>query len=299
MVAAMRDDEYIQTRVSFRELPHTHQKRSNNSKKLPAMSSLNNQDYKIDQYCSMQINAFSINWPYVAFSGIHQNLCLLNAFDRDILQRIEISPGHIETQSGVRHTIVATYITDTHDLFLMIYQQRKYYLYNIDLDECNPREFELNMINSMFEQKNPYNLKEHLMVYDEKQVSNKFFTRMHIRGSSQKEQIDFNEELIVLILHENELYCWNNMIQEDGDVNRIELCAYVEQNTFYAKNDSCIFYREQQDDSEDFVKRTKINKLQINFSTFEITNIYSHQSLNDSIKAFNYDNIRNKLIILL
>ena len=31
---------------------------------------------------------------------------------------------------------------------------------------------------------------------------------MHVRGSSHKENIDFNEELFVLLLHGDELFIW-------------------------------------------------------------------------------------------
>ena len=52
---------------------------------------------------------------------------------------------------------------------------------------------------------------EPLMSYAEDQVENKkSFTRLHVRGSSRKEHIDFNEELFVIILHEDVLYSWQN-----------------------------------------------------------------------------------------
>lgn len=53
-----------------------------------------------------------------------------------------------------------------------------------------------------------YMLRDPILAYDLNTVKHKNFTQMHVRGSSLKENIDFNEELFVILLHEDELYIW-------------------------------------------------------------------------------------------
>jgi len=105
-------------------------------------------------------------------------------------------------------SICTTYITDTSDLFVLAYkfETKKYYLYMIDLDECNFMESEegtdLNDIDKAF------NFKEETFTYNEEEVEYAEFTQIHIRGESRKENIDFKLQLQVFILHEEKIYRW-------------------------------------------------------------------------------------------
>jgi hypothetical protein len=42
-----------------------------------------------------------------------------------------------------------------------------------------------------------------------------------VRGSSKKEHIDFNEELFVIILHENVLYSWHETQGKDNCIEKV------------------------------------------------------------------------------
>ena len=82
-------------------------------------------------------NAFSINWPYIAYSGLNNELVILNAFQQDQIHRVELC------QDGQKEiNILGTYITDTRDLFILVHRiiQHKYEVYMLDLDACNERE---------------------------------------------------------------------------------------------------------------------------------------------------------------
>ena len=80
------------------------------------------------------MNAYSMNWPYISFSGIENELTILNAIDQDVIHRIPID------KDGVK--ICTTYITDTRDLFVLAfkYKESKYYIYQLDLDQCSKYE---------------------------------------------------------------------------------------------------------------------------------------------------------------
>jgi len=43
-------------------------------------------------YIYSSVRAFSINWPYVAFSGLENYILLVNLFDRKLLHRIQFAP---------------------------------------------------------------------------------------------------------------------------------------------------------------------------------------------------------------
>lgn len=61
---------------------------------------------------------------------------IVNVFDKEIVHRIQLSPDSESIK------ICATYITDTRDLFILVYKnlKKRYYFYMIDLDESNIRE---------------------------------------------------------------------------------------------------------------------------------------------------------------
>ena len=72
------------------------------------------ENIKYYDYRYSTISAFSINWPYVAFSGLDNYLVLVNAFDRKILRRIQLA------KKEERIVIQQTCITDSNDLFFIV-----------------------------------------------------------------------------------------------------------------------------------------------------------------------------------
>ena len=44
------------------------------------------------------MTAFSINWPYVAFSGIKNNLVLINAFNRKMIHHIDFGKPEVNPE---------------------------------------------------------------------------------------------------------------------------------------------------------------------------------------------------------
>lgn len=96
--------------------------------------------------------------------------------------------------------ISQTYITETNNLFIVCQKDDKYNVCFIDLDASNRRE-QTNKHNDKFRVSN-------LFQYTKENVKHKTLLDIHIRGSSDKEVIDNNEKLIVLMLHEGAVYKW-------------------------------------------------------------------------------------------
>ena len=76
----------------------------------------------------------------------------------------------------------------------------------IDLDASD-----IKNINTL--KKNPYSLyyegkRRPVLEYEEKDVDNEPFVLFHCRGSSSKQPVDFDEKLMILLLHEFDLYLW-------------------------------------------------------------------------------------------
>lgn len=82
------------------------------------------------------MGAFSMNWPYLAFSGLQNDLIILNAHDQDHTHRLLVSPPNVDIM------ICENFITDSRDLFCLvyIYEEKRYYLYHLDLDKSNVLE---------------------------------------------------------------------------------------------------------------------------------------------------------------
>lgn len=112
------------------------------------------------------MRAFSVGWPYVAFSQKSNYIVLANAFDRKCIQRIQIC------EEGDKITILDSYITDTYDLFILTQElekncgcQQTFKLYMIDLDASNPNK------NGHFNRKKyPYKLGKPIFSYTDKDV---------------------------------------------------------------------------------------------------------------------------------
>lgn len=215
---------------------------------------------------------------------------LLNAFHTDVIHRAQIAPPHLEIE------ICATYITDTRDCFCLTfkYEDCKYRMYMIDLDACNVDEFDGQEVDL----NHVYNMRDPILAYHEDKVLKKPFVQMHVRGSSRKENIDFNEKLILLLLHGDTLYSWTQtMGQQKYDLNFIQR---ISSKALYPKNDYCVYFRQDTlTENEEQVIFEEIRKIEINFSTFEISTVYIETSLVDVLLSVNYDKNADKLILFL
>lgn len=61
------------------------------------------------------MSAFSVNWPYIAFSGLNDYLIIMNAFEQEMIHRVQVFDESEDID------ICQTYITDTNDLFCLVY----------------------------------------------------------------------------------------------------------------------------------------------------------------------------------
>ena len=153
----------------------------------------------IQSFKNTVMNAYSMNWPYVSFSGLENELTILNASAQDVIHRVPI------VQPNEKVTICTTYITDTRDLFILAYKytELKYYLYMLDLDGVNVMEND-----DISEIDAAYKIKNEVLCYHEDDVENEKFEQIHIRGDSRKEKVDFKQSLQVFILHGFKIYQW-------------------------------------------------------------------------------------------
>ena len=126
------------------------------------------------------VTAFSINWPYVCFSGLNDRLVIYNCFQREYLHRVEL------VDEGEKINIKQTYITDTNDLYAMVQSDDYYYLFEIDLDAQDIEKIEEleSNINSLFYmgRKQPI-LQYNRDIVDQGQGQ---LNNMLVRGSSRK-----------------------------------------------------------------------------------------------------------------
>jgi len=123
---SLKDDEFILTRADYEDIFEEEQGKK---------SGWVQKNIQYFEYIYAPLRAFSINWPYVVFTGIGNFIIIVNAFDRKQMRRIQVA----EETDDI--TICQTYITDTYDLFVVINADSKYSLYLIDLDAANVMEF--------------------------------------------------------------------------------------------------------------------------------------------------------------
>ena len=93
-------------------------------------------------------NNFTINWPYIAYQGIKNELMILNAFEQERVHRIQLTDwdpfSSQKIQKNNEISIQGTFISNTRDLFVLVYcnYEHTFYLYCLNLDECNFREID-------------------------------------------------------------------------------------------------------------------------------------------------------------
>lgn len=153
------------------------------------------------------MQAISVKWPYIAYSGIEKKfLNVFNLFDKNSMHRIKIHE---------KSMVIATYITETNDLFVLSQINDLYKLQFIDLDASNKWEQDSEKIQNLYDQ---YRLQD-LFEYHSSEVNEKPLLKIHVRGSSRKEVIDVNERLIVILLHTDTLY---KIVIPNKNKNRVE-----------------------------------------------------------------------------
>lgn len=80
------------------------------------------------------LRAYSVQWPYVALSGLANFVLIVNAYDKRVLRRVQVA------DRDAKITISQTFITETMDLYVVIQEEDMYRLYHIDLDDSNQFE---------------------------------------------------------------------------------------------------------------------------------------------------------------
>ena len=124
----------------------------------------------------------------------------------------------------------------------------------------------------------------------------KSFSRLHVRGSSKKEHIDFNEELFVIILHEDVLYSWQN---EAGKNNQIEKVCNIYPHSLQVVSDNVLVFREDVLSSGGDVVCEMIKQLEIFKCRYVISTIFKDSSISDVLINFIYDKCNEKIILFL
>ena len=81
------------------------------------------------------MSAFSINWPFVAFSGIDDYIVVYSAAYLSLIHRIQIISN--PTRS---FKIFQTCIADSKDVYVLAYTQEQFQLYSVDLNHFDPKE---------------------------------------------------------------------------------------------------------------------------------------------------------------
>ena len=124
------------------------------------------------------VTAFSIGWPYIVYSGLDNDLIIINIYKRHMIHRVLLA------EKGKSFKICQSFISDSKDLFIMILENKVYKLKFLDLDEINEMENDI-------ETDNNYKFTE-LIQYEASYVKDKKFLGIHARGSSRKEKIQTN-----------------------------------------------------------------------------------------------------------
>jgi len=212
------------------------------------------------------VTAFSINWPNVCFSGLDDYLVIYNCFQREYLHRVQL------VDQGEKISIKQTYITDTNDLYAMVQKDDYYFLYEIDLDAQDIEhieELESN-INSLYYM----GRRQPILQYRSEVVNHEQLNNMLVRGSSRKQQIDFDEKLIVVMLHELDLYIWVRYSGASAEVKKMIKIASLCSKNLCRLNDSMFYVMINKNN------RQEINCIYLNYSSYQqaVTYVEEHVS---------------------
>lgn len=84
-ILSMRDDKYLFDKTEFKESVEIQDQVDQEQSQKRTYSYY---DKKSWVYTYSAMTAFSINWPYVTFTGLTNHIILINAFDKRNLRRI-------------------------------------------------------------------------------------------------------------------------------------------------------------------------------------------------------------------
>ena len=139
-------------------------------------------DGHISSTVEKHYSAYGFNWPYFSHGTKNKKVFIYNAFNPTFVQRYELPPYVTVIQ--------ATFLTDTHDAFIITETcEDMYEIFHLNLDSVNP------IINSICK-------------YSFDDVHGEILTSFHVRGSSSKEKIRLNKQLMCFMMHGDRLYCW-------------------------------------------------------------------------------------------
>jgi hypothetical protein len=124
-VVSMRDDEFILDKCGYDEIakaPSTNLKGSSPTRgsvhiKFGKQAYLKEYEQTNDEYLYFiysPLRAFSVQWPYVCLSGLANYVLIVNAYDKNVLRRIQVG------SRDAKITISETFITETLDLYVLI-----------------------------------------------------------------------------------------------------------------------------------------------------------------------------------
>lgn len=89
--------------------------------------------------------------------------------------------------------ITHTFLTDTHDFYVTVETKEKNFeVFTLDLDSSDPQ------------------IQGPILKYPFEKVQGKQIKGIHVRGSSRKEKINLNKNLMIFILHGSDLWGWNS-----------------------------------------------------------------------------------------
>ena len=106
-----------------------------------------------------------------------------------------------------------------------------------------------------------------ILQYPFMDVESKAITGFHVRGSTEKEKINLNKVLTILILHEDSLFLWNG--------GKLISIASKVSNFDYISDDRILFKTtEQTQVNQRKVMHSKVFILEALFSSYSLRNIY-------------------------
>jgi hypothetical protein len=191
-------------------------------------------------------------------------------------------------------------ITDTNDLLALTHSEDEYRLFLINLDAYDLTHFEetQNDPESLFYcgQRKP------IFKYKESDVGDKKLVQMHCRGSSHKREIDFDDRLLVFLLHEDHLYSWvqQNHFESHFDLQpaKIRFVSTVS-SELRIESESQLYFKSDSTVSQGSgTSLEMIMQLNINYCSYEILTIYVDSDVKDTILAFDVDQDTQKIMIV-
>jgi len=228
------------------------------------------------------------------------------------VHRVILSPP------GQEINIFSTLITDTRDLFVLVYkiEAHEFNVFCIDLDNSNVSEKDAEDFDA---EENLYDVSKPILKYKFSDVEHQPFKQMHVRGSSRKEHINFNQNLILFVLHGDTLYNWISQPHVTQGLQPIEMTLYdyqtkqkskqklrISSKFLHPKNDNCFFFRHDlatcfndTPAEQQVVVFEKIMKCDISTSSFTISTVFIESALTDSLLTFNFDKNKDKIIMFL